>query len=130
MDSIQQANIGNPPFLEPGAIKAGKWRSGLRNNIRNHLIAMTAEFIGTFLFLFFAFSAAQVAVTSTNLKAISPETAGPDTTNILFISLGFGCALAVNVWLFFRVSGGMFNPAVRLPSPMMFSKSTDRNESR
>ena len=34
--------------------------------------------------------------------------------NRLYISLSFGFSLAVNAWIFFRVSGGLFNPAVSL----------------
>lgn len=30
----------------------------------------------------------------------------------LFISLMFGCSLGATVWCFFRISGGLFNPAV------------------
>ena len=37
-----------------------------------------------------------------------------DTSNLLYISLCFGFSLAVNAWIFFRVSGGLFNPAVSL----------------
>ena len=32
---------------------------------------------------------------------------------LLYISLSFGFSLAVNAWVFFRISGGLFNPAVR-----------------
>ena len=31
---------------------------------------------------------------------------------LLYISLVFGFSLMVNVWVFFRISGGLFNPAV------------------
>ena len=30
----------------------------------------------------------------------------------MYISLSFGFSLMVNAWIFFRVSGGLFNPAV------------------
>jgi aquaporin rerated protein, other eukaryote len=33
---------------------------------------------------------------------------------ILFIALAFGFSLAVNAWAFYRISGGLFNPAVVL----------------
>ena len=77
------------------------------DNIRNHLVATVAELAGTFLFLFFSLSICQIANTA-------PATSGslPDLAKLLFISLGFGCSVAVNVWIFYRVSGGMFNPAV------------------
>lgn len=76
---------------------------------RNHTTAFISELAGTFMFLFFAFSIAQVANTP------PPEANSdvpPDVLKILFIALGFGCSVAINVWLFYRVSGGMFNPAV------------------
>ncbi|KAF2757301.1 aquaporin-like protein [Pseudovirgaria hyperparasitica] len=86
----------------------------LPNTARNHVVAWIAEFIGTFLFLFFAFSATQVAnVAAAALKDEGPEPASfavPAYT--FYIAAAFGCSLAVNVWVFFRVSGGMFNPAV------------------
>jgi len=72
---------------------------------RGHLVAMSGEFVGTFLFLFFAFGGVQVANSL-------PVATGSET--ILFISLSFGFSLLVNVWVFYRISGGLFNPAVTL----------------
>jgi glycerol uptake facilitator-like aquaporin len=40
---------------------------------------------------------------------------GPNPPVILYISFSFAVSLAANVWIFYRISGGMFNPAVRLP---------------
>jgi len=77
---------------------------------RNNLTAFIAELAGTFLFLFFAFAIAQVAHTPPPTDA----NAAPDLLVVFFIALGFGCSVAINVWLFYRVSGGMFNPAVTL----------------
>ncbi|WPH01421.1 aquaporin-1 [Acrodontium crateriforme] len=88
----------------------------LPNKIRNHFVAMSGEFAGTFLFLFFSFSATQVA----NAAAAGAETNNgsltqiPNTGTLMFISLAFGFSLAVNAWVFFRISGGLFNPAVTL----------------
>ncbi len=82
--------------------------------IKNHFVASLGEFVGTFLFLFFAFGGAQTAnLSSTTATASS----GPNLEQLLYISLVFGFSLAINVWVFFRVSGGLFNPAVRIPSP-------------
>ncbi|MCJ1379812.1 hypothetical protein MMC17_002915 [Xylographa soralifera] len=72
---------------------------------RGHFVAMTGEFVGTFLFLFFALGGTQVA---NNLPATA------STEPILYISLVFGFSLLVNVWVFYRISGGLFNPAVTL----------------
>ncbi|KAI9805352.1 MAG: hypothetical protein M1833_005805 [Piccolia ochrophora] len=77
------------------------------NAVRNHFIAMAGEFTGTFLFLFFALSATQVAN-----SAPSDPPGAPNPSILLYISLAFGFSLGVNVWVFFRISGGLFNPAV------------------
>jgi aquaporin related protein len=76
--------------------------------IRNHFIAFLGEFVGTFLFLFFAFAATQVA----NMSVVAGE--GPNLGVLLYISLAFGFSLAVNVFVFYRISGGLFNPAVSI----------------
>ena len=68
---------------------------------------MSGEFVGTTLFLFFAFAATQIANTLTPPDA-------PNLQQLMFISLAFGFSLAVTAWVFYRVSGGLFNPAVRL----------------
>ncbi|KAJ4418359.1 Aquaporin-1 [Gnomoniopsis sp. IMI 355080] len=74
---------------------------------------MLAELIGTTAFLFFGFAAAQVANEKDDtLSALSSS--GPSLLQISYISATFGISLAVNVWIFYRVSGGMFNPAVAL----------------
>lgn len=41
-------------------------------------------------------------------------TEGSVVMRLLFIALAFGFSLAVNAWTFFRISGGLFNPAVTL----------------
>ena len=81
----------------------------LPNKVRNHFVAMMGEFAGTFLFLFFAFSATQVA----NASAAGAGTQDgslsqvPNAGTLLYISLAFGFSLAVNAWVFFRISGGV-----------------------
>ena len=73
------------------------------DNLRKHLVAFIGEFAGTFMFLFFAFAGTQVANTTIGDNPIA---------TILYISLAFGFSLAVNAWIFFRITGGVFNPAV------------------
>ncbi|KAK9244426.1 aquaporin-like protein [Lipomyces tetrasporus] len=87
--------------------------AGLPDHARNELIAMISEFVGTFLFLFFAFATAQAANSDPYLT-----TTGSNPGQLVMISLGFGFSLAANVCTFFRVSGGLVNPAVSLPSPL------------
>ncbi|SNX83865.1 related to aquaporin [Melanopsichium pennsylvanicum] len=98
------------------------YRAALRRRlqIKNNLIAFVSEFVGTVLFLFFAFG---IATEASNARSSSQnngnatslsQNAPPDTSALLFSSLGFGFSLAVNAWTFYRVSGGLFNPAVTL----------------
>jgi len=67
---------------------------------------MIGEFFGTFFFLWIAFAG--------TLFANIPGGNTSLTSDVLYISLVFGFSLAVNVWIFFRVSGGLFNPAITL----------------
>ena len=83
----------------------------LSDTLREHLVAFIGEFSGTFLFLFFAFADVQTANQPTALEATSN---GPSSSKLLYMAAIFGVSLAVNVWIFFRVSGGLFNPAVTL----------------
>lgn len=85
----------------------------LPNKVRNHFVAMVGEFCGTFLFLFFAFAGTQVANTAaaatTAFNAQNSDGSlaqAPNAPVLLYIALAFGFSLAVNVWIFFRISGG------------------------
>ncbi|MCJ1423585.1 hypothetical protein MMC29_001469 [Sticta canariensis] len=71
-----------------------------------HIVAMSGEFVGTTMFLFFAFGGTQIANT------IDPNI--PNLGQLMYISLSFGFSLAVTAWVFYRISGGLFNPAVTL----------------
>lgn len=79
----------------------------LKDTARNNVIAVIGEFVGTFLFLFFSFAGTQVSNTPKPVDG-----APPNTANLLYSALSFGFSLMVNVWAFYRVTGGLFNPAV------------------
>lgn len=82
---------------------------GLADSARNNLIAVVGEFVGTFLFLFFSFAGTQVSNTPKPVAG-----APPNTSNLLYSALSFGFSLTVNIWAFYRVTGGLFNPVVSL----------------
>ncbi|KAF1356198.1 aquaporin-like protein, partial [Delphinella strobiligena] len=86
----------------------------LPDTIRNHAIAMIGEFVGTLLFLFLALSGTQTANNIHTSSGLTLAEAGSNPQQLLYISLCFGFSLAVNAWTFFRISGGLFNPAVTL----------------
>ncbi|GAA5884678.1 hypothetical protein JCM6882_005346 [Rhodosporidiobolus microsporus] len=88
---------------------------------KNHLVAAIGEYIGTLLFLMLAFGGTTVAnIPSTNITdETAPAQGGavaaaPNTSNLLYTAFSFGFALLTCVFIFFRVSGGLFNPAVSL----------------
>ncbi|KAF2692150.1 aquaporin [Lentithecium fluviatile CBS 122367] len=82
------------------------------DGIRNHFIAMCGEYVGTVLFLYFALSGCQVANNIRSSAGLTVQDTGANPQQLQYIALSFGFSLAVNAWVFFRISGGLFNPAV------------------
>ena len=80
------------------------------DRVRNDMVATLAEFVGTFLWLLFAFAICQIA---NIVPTGDAEPVIPTTLRVFYIGMGFSVSLTIVCWLFYRVSGGMFNPAVR-----------------
>ncbi|KAI0342913.1 aquaporin-like protein [Trametopsis cervina] len=74
------------------------------------LQAALLEFMGTTTFLTLAFGGVQASA----FEANSAGTAPLGVDRVMYISLSFGLSLLVSAWLFFRVTGGLFNPQVSL----------------
>ncbi|KAF4447417.1 hypothetical protein F53441_9028 [Fusarium austroafricanum] len=81
------------------------------NRVKNAIVIVLGEFCGTFMFLLLSFIGAQTALLTNDPS--NPK-APLEPFSLMYIAASFGTALAVNVWIFYRVSGGMFNPAVTL----------------
>ncbi|KAI1746142.1 aquaporin-like protein [Xylaria scruposa] len=79
---------------------------------KNHFVAAVGEFVGTFMFLLFAFGGTN-AVNSAPDQG-QPKDLSANAARLLFISLCFGISLMVNAWVFYRITGGLFNPAVTI----------------
>ncbi|TKA79116.1 hypothetical protein B0A55_02423 [Friedmanniomyces simplex] len=84
----------------------------LPDGIRNHFVAMVGEYVGTVLFLLLALGGTQVANNIPTSSGQSLAQVGSNPQQLQYIALCFGFSLAVNAWVFFRISGGLFNPAV------------------
>ncbi|KAH7884784.1 aquaporin-like protein [Phlebopus sp. FC_14] len=69
--------------------------------------AACLEFVGTTFFLLLGFGGIQAA---TGEALVS----GTDIEHVLYISTCMGFSLLVSAWLFFRVTGGLFNPNITL----------------
>lgn len=86
------------------------------SSMQKHVVAATGEFLGTFFFLFFGYAGHlmvvdQVAFDSATLIAT------PGIIQTVFVGYAYGFSLLVTVLAFYRISGGLFNPAVRKQSP-------------
>ena len=77
---------------------------------KNHFVAASGEFVGTFLFLYFAFATHLMAVDQADAVALANGQTSAQT--VVYISLGYGFSLLVTVWAFYRISGGLFNLVV------------------
>ncbi|KAF2820223.1 aquaporin-like protein [Ophiobolus disseminans] len=115
---VQQNGGGDPPRRPPTTedVMRLPWAMWMGSNAKNHFVAFVGEFVGTTMFLFFAFSGTQVANIGSSADSESNTTTGEATgfspNVLLYIALVFSFSLMVNVWVFFRISGGLFNPAV------------------
>jgi hypothetical protein len=129
---VTTMNISIPGAHLPGALNRGSGRNNgqtltwtnrilqkLPPTARGHIVAAIGEFAGTIFFLFFAFAGTQVANISSNDNTgstIVTTVKQANPSQLLYISLSFGFSLAVNAWVYFRISGGLFNPAVSIVS--------------
>jgi aquaporin related protein len=74
-------------------------------NIKHDLFAALLEFLGTTFFLLFAFGGAQ---------ATFAQPHSDNVAQVFSISASFGLSLLVSAWIWFRVTGGLFNPDVAM----------------
>jgi len=76
-----------------------------------HFMAGLGEFIGTTMFLFLAEGGAKTAQLT---KTAAQDQTATQLSNeqIMFIALSFGMSLLVTAWMFYRITGGLFNPAI------------------
>ena len=96
----------------------------LPDSARGHVVAVIGELIGTIFFLFFAFAGGQVAKISSNTNQngeVNTSVKNATPQQLLYIALAAGFSLTVNAWTFFRISGGLFNPVVRIRGPVLLS---------
>ena len=85
-------------------------------------MAVLGDFVGTTLLLFLAF--AGTIVGNVGARESTPNTTTNETVGFspivnLYVAVSFGFSLMVNVWIFFRVSGGLFNKFELRPSTVV-----------
>jgi aquaporin related protein len=83
--------------------------SSLFSTIREDAHAALLEFVGTTFFLLLGLGGIQAAT-----GEASSGSGGSTVEHVLYISTCMGFSLLVSAWLFFRVTGGLFNPNISL----------------
>ena len=81
----------------------------LFSNIKQDLAGALLEFVGTFFFLTLAYGGVQATTSAGGV-----DQPAPNALNVFIASVNFGFSLLVSAWLFYRVTGGLFNPNVTL----------------
>lgn len=82
--------------------------------VQSHVVAAVGEFVGTFFFLWMAYSGQLMVGNQASSLALAGG--GPSSETVVLISIVYGFSLLVNAWAFYRISGGLFNPAVCVPT--------------
>lgn len=83
-------------------------RPGLFANLGDEMQAAFLEFVGTTTFLTLAFGGVQAA------SYQGADEGSSQITKVLYIAFCFGFSLIASAWLFYRVTGGLFNPNISL----------------
>jgi len=83
--------------------------SSLFDDLRNDCAAAAFEFVGTAFFLLFGLGGIKAAA---NIPTTGSQSLGVE--RVLYIATCMGMSLLVSAWLFFRVTGGLFNPNISL----------------
>lgn len=84
--------------------------SSLFDNFREDCAAAALEFVGTAFFLLFGLGGIQAASAASNATPGQPL----GIEAVLYVATCMGMSLLVSAWLFFRVTGGLFNPNISL----------------
>ncbi|RPD60009.1 aquaporin-like protein [Lentinus tigrinus ALCF2SS1-7] len=84
-------------------------RPSLAARIKDDIYAAALEYVGTTVFLLLALGCVQASAAEA-----SSSQYGSNIERVMYIATGFGLSLLVSVWLFYRVTGGLFNPNVSL----------------
>ncbi|KAI0710173.1 aquaporin-like protein [Earliella scabrosa] len=84
-------------------------KPSLFSTVKGDVYAALLEYVGTTFFLLLAYGGVQASQS----EAFSSSQVS-NVERVMYISLSFGFSLLSAVWLFYRVTGGLFNPDVSL----------------
>ncbi|TDZ14299.1 Aquaporin-1 [Colletotrichum orbiculare MAFF 240422] len=95
---------------EPSVDDPGHHQGHL-TSIQKHLVASSGEFIGTFIWLWTSYAGHLMA------RHQAPGEApggGMLHGTLVATALAYALPLLANIWAFYRISGGLFNPAITI----------------
>ncbi|KAK8034511.1 aquaporin rerated protein [Apiospora rasikravindrae] len=82
--------------------------------IQQHIVAASGEFVGTFMFLFMGYAGHLMVIDQVATDKSSVANTSLGFLQTMVVGFTYGLSLLVSVWAFYRISGGLFNPAVTL----------------
>lgn len=82
--------------------------TGMFVNWLDDVKAALLEFVGTTTFLLLAFGGIQAASAEGNTTGTN------SVIQAMYIALAMGFSLLISVWIFYRATGGVFNPNISL----------------
>ncbi|KAI0649166.1 aquaporin-like protein [Trametes meyenii] len=100
---FRQTDPVDPAVPDPNYTFGAAPRPPYFTTIKEDVYAALLEYVGTSFFLLLAYGGTQAA-----------QNAASVVERDMYISLCFGFSLLTSVWLFYRVTGGLFNPNVSL----------------
>ncbi|KAJ7173963.1 putative aquaporin 1 [Mycena crocata] len=77
-------------------------------SMRNDLIAASLELVGTTFFLLLGLGGIQAATA----EKVTSDTSVNNVEQVLYVSTCMGFSLVVCAWIFFRITGSLFNPCI------------------
>jgi len=80
---------------------------GLFDTFKLDCKAAALEFVGTTMFLLLGLGGIQVAADEAGVSGTTIE-------HVMYIATSMGLSLLVSAWLFYRITGGLFNPNITL----------------
>jgi aquaporin rerated protein, other eukaryote len=83
---------------------------GCFSDFRIDIQAAFLEFVGTTMFLLLGLGGIQASLSASEASPYNT----PTLDRVLYIATSMGLSLIVSAWLFYRVTGGLFNPDISL----------------
>ncbi|KAK8122416.1 aquaporin-like protein [Apiospora sp. TS-2023a] len=109
---LQCTPIGKIQSRNGGLYLIDQFRDRVPIGVQHNLVASLSEFVGTFFYMLTALGCTAVVSAPSEAEQKDGGNLAANPAKLQFIALAWGMSIAVNAWVFFRISGGLFNPAV------------------